>query len=240
MLTPEQQTMLSQIVTGLGPQYQQALSGFLQPQSQEESFAEFEKMYGEPAKQAFSQYITPAIQQQYGDANAASSSALNQTLAKSASDLSTSIGSQYGQFQQNKNNQMLQALGLVGPQLFQQTFSPLISQNQGWGGPAIGATGDIMKAIAMFAGSERSIKENIEPYTEGLDAIKKIGVYEYDYKNDDYWPQKHRVGLMADEVPKETLLLVNGINHVDVYGLVGVLVNAVKELSAKIELLEAK
>jgi hypothetical protein len=239
MLTPEQQTLLKSITSGLGPQYQEMFSQFLTPKTQEESFAEFEKMYGEPAKQAFSQYITPAITQQYGDVNAASSSALNQALAKSASDLSTSIGSQYGQYQQNENQQMLSALGILGPQLFQQSFSPLINKKEGWGGGAMQMTGDLMKALAMFAASSISVKDNIIPYNEGLDLIEKLEVKHYDYKPETGLPLD-RVGLIAETLPKELTMSINDILHVDVYGLVSVLINAVKELSEKVKILEAK
>lgn len=79
--------------------------------------------------------------QQFGDANAMSSSALNQALAQAASDLSTSMGSQYGQFLQNQQTQQLQGLNLFQPLMTKETFTPFLEQKEGILGPLIGAAG---------------------------------------------------------------------------------------------------
>jgi len=131
MLTPEQEKLYSSVLTGLGPNLSQAFGSMLQPQTPENLQDIFQKSYVDPAKQAFEQQIVPSIQQSFGDANAGSSSALNQALAKSASELSTSLGSQYGQLAEAGQNRQLQAISQFLPLLSQQTFSPLIKQKQG-------------------------------------------------------------------------------------------------------------
>lgn len=91
--------------------------------------------------QALEQQILPAIQQRFTDVNAGSSSALNQALAQSATDLSTALGSQFGQFAQNQQQQQLSALGLLPSFLTQQQFQPIVTQQSGILGPLIGAGG---------------------------------------------------------------------------------------------------
>lgn len=149
MLTPEQQQLFSSTLKQLGPDFMQSLGGFMQPQSQEDMDSTFQKSYVDPAMQTFEQRAVPGIQQAFSDANAGSSSALNQALAQGASDLSTSMGSQYGQFQQGQQNQQLQALSQFLPLLTGQTFSPLIQQQQGLAGPLIGAAGQIGAGAMM-------------------------------------------------------------------------------------------
>ena len=83
----------------------------------------------------------PSIQQRFVDANAGSSSALNQALAQSAQDLGTSLGSQYMNFyNQNQANQ-LAALSGLGGLAGQRTFQPVISQQQGILGSLLGGLG---------------------------------------------------------------------------------------------------
>jgi len=107
----------------------------------EDMNAAFQKSYVDPAMQALNQNILPAVQQRYADANAGSSSALNQALSQSATDVSTQLGQQYGQFMQNEQMKQLQALGLMQPYLTGQTFTPLMQQRQGLAGPLISAAG---------------------------------------------------------------------------------------------------
>lgn len=142
LLTPQQQQFLGGILgqPGIGNQAGQAYSQFLQP-SGEATEAMFQKSVEEPAMQFFQQKAIPAIQQSFVDANAGSSSALNQALAQGAADLSTSIGSQYGDFFKQQQANQLAALGGLGGLATKGQFSPLISQGQGILGPLIGALG---------------------------------------------------------------------------------------------------
>lgn len=131
MLTPEQQQLYSGTLGQSGPAFQQAYSQFLQPMDLGAQQDIFQQAYVNPAMQAYQQQILPAIQERYADANAGSSSALNQALAQSAQDLSTSLGSQFGQFYQQQQANQLAALGGFQNLLSQQTFSPLIQERQG-------------------------------------------------------------------------------------------------------------
>ena len=141
LLTPEQQQLQSSLFNQLGPDFIKTFGQFLSPMLSGDMEAMFQKSYVDPALQALEQQITPAIQQKYVDANAGSSSALNQALAQSATDVSTQLGQQYGQFLQNQQLQKLQALGLMQPYLTGQTFSPWIEKQEGILGPLIGAAG---------------------------------------------------------------------------------------------------
>ena len=240
MLTPEQQQLYSSTLTGLGPQFQQGFGNFMQPQSQEDMDALFQKSYVDPAMQTFEQRTIPGIQQAFSDANAGSSSALNQALAQGASDLSTSMGSQYGNFQQNQQQMQLQALMQFLPLLTNQTFSPLIQQKQGLAGPLIGAAGQIGQgAMTAAAASSRDVKENIKDYEKGLNEISKMNVKQYDYIK-ELGGEKDRVGLIAEDMPKELTAVKDGILHADLYGLLGLLINSVKQLNVKMEQLEAR
>ena len=149
MLTPEQQQLFSQALGQLGPDFLSTFSSFLQPQGAQDYQDVFQQSFVDPAMQALQTQIAPAIQQRFADANAGSSSALNQALAQSATDLSTSIGSQYGQFLQGQQGQQLGALGQFLPLLGQQTFSPLIQERQGILGPLIQAGGSIGAGAVM-------------------------------------------------------------------------------------------
>lgn len=236
MLTPEQQQALSSIIGGLSPQYLQGMQQFMQPQSQEDMQATFDQTYVQPALQAMEQQIAPAIQQRFADAGAGSSSALNQALSQAASDLSTSMGSQFGQFQQNQQMQQLQALQGFAPLLTNQSFSPLIQQQSGILGPLVQAGGQIGAAAAM---SSKEVKENIREYGKGMEDLAALDVKQYDYI-EDVGGAKDKVGLIAEEVPKELTAEKDGILHVDLYGLMGLMINAIQELNEKIVQLEGK
>ena len=46
------------------------------------------------------------------------------------------------------------------------------------------------------------------------------------------------MGVIAEKVPEEIQGEIKGVKAVDLYGLVGLLINAVKELNQKVEHLE--
>lgn len=234
MLTPEQQGLLNQSVSQLGPSFIQSMQGMMQPQTPQMMQDVFQKSYVDPAMQAYEQNILPSIQQRFVDANASSSSALNQALAQSASDLSTSLGSQYGSFLQGQQQNQLAALGQFLPLLTNQSFSPMIQQRQGILGPLIGAAGTIGAGMAM---SSKKVKENIRDYESGTELIKDFEVKQYDYI-EEVGGMKDRIGLMAEDLPPELTATKDGVLHVDLYGLIAVLINAVKELNERVQNLE--
>jgi len=214
----------------------------------------------DPMMQQYKQQVLPGLQQRFVDANAGSSSALNQALASSANDLTTQMGSMYLPFMQgqqqtrmaaaqgyaglanpyiNQYNQAnankLSALSGLGGLAGQQTFSPLISQREGIMGPLIGA-GGVIGAAAM---SSEKVKENIRPYDKGIEVIKNLDVKLYDYKK-EVGGDKNCVGVIAETLPEEIQKQIEGIKAVDLYGLIGLLINSVKELDKRLEELGGK
>lgn len=240
MLTPDQQRFLSGLgLGGLAQQAGSAYGQFLQPFDQQQSQNLFNQSVVDPAMMNFQNQILPSIQQRFVDANAGSSSALNQALAQSATDLTTALGSQYGQFfqnqqqshQQNQMNALSGLSGLAG----QQTFTPIVSQQEGILGPLLGAAGSLGGAALM---SSEKVKENIKNFTKvGLEDLKNFKVKQYDYI-EEVGGAKDKIGLIAEDLPKEITLEKDNILHVDLYALMGVMINSIKELNQKVEKLE--
>jgi len=141
--------------------------------------------------------------------------------------------SAYGQDLQG----ILSALSGLGGLAGQQTFSPMISQRQGILGSLIGAGGSIGAAAMM---SSKKVKENIRDFTLGLESLKKVEAKKYDYKIEDEEEAlvKDRVGLIAEDLPEDVTVEINDVLHVDLYALMALLVNSVKELSEKVAKLE--
>ena len=144
LLTPEQQKFLSDALSGQGTAGQ-AYGQFLQPQNYEKMFRE---NIVEPTTRAYEQRVVPGTQQRFVDANASSSSALNQALAQGASDLTSSLAGQYTNFLQGQQQNTLGALGQLGGLAGQRTFQPYVQK--GWGPAAATGIGDLAKIIAMF------------------------------------------------------------------------------------------
>jgi hypothetical protein len=231
MLTKEQQSQLQSTLQNLGPQYQQALSQFMQPKGYEDYKGMFEEQYVKPAQQAYERSVLPSIQQRFVDTDAGSSSALNQALAQSASDLSTSLGTQFGQFMQGQQQNQLQAMGQYNPLMTNQTFSPMLQEREGILGKLIEALGRV--GGGAMAASSRDVKENIVDYHKGFSVLDKLSVKNYDYKS-DIPSEKNKVGIIAEDLPEELQVNINGILGVDLYGLLSVAINAIKELKTEI------
>jgi hypothetical protein len=137
LLTPEQQQFLSDALGGTGT-VGEAFGQFLQPQNYEQMFQE---SIVEPTTRAYEQRVVPGIQQRFVDANAASSSALNQALSQGASDLSSQLGGQYMNFLQGQQQNTLGALGQLGGLAGRQTFQPY--QQGGLLGSLLGGLGQL-------------------------------------------------------------------------------------------------
>lgn len=217
----------------MGPQAQQAYQQFLQPYDPQQYEDVFQKSVVDPTMQVYNQQVVPGIQQRFVDANAGSSSALNQALGQSANDLGTMLGGQYLDFFKQQQANQLSALSGIGGLAGQQTFTPLISQKQGILGPLIGAAG----TVGAAALSSEKVKENIRDYGKGLDVIKDLEVKIYDYI-ESVGGAKNKVGVMAEKVPSEIQGEIEGVKAVDLYGLIGLLINSVKELNERIVQLE--
>jgi hypothetical protein len=92
----------------------------------------FQKSYVDPAMLAFNRDVAPAIAERFQGGDTGASSALNQTLAKSAEDITTLLGSQMGNFMQNQQQQQLQAANMAGNFATTKQFEPVIKQKKGW------------------------------------------------------------------------------------------------------------
>lgn len=103
--------------------------------------------------------------------------------------------------------------------------------------------------------SDSRIKENINPYTKGLETIMAINPITYDYNGlAGFEPTKGNIGIIAQDLinvlPESiktyhTLLNENDEEQTELYtfdshALTFVLINAIKELKAEIEILKAK
>lgn len=244
LMTKEQQKLLKNALGGVGGDIGNVLMQLLQGgEGQGGSFEDqFQKGVVDPTMQMYQQDILPALEQRYADAGAGSSSALNQALVRSSDDLTNLLASQrvgyqgqQQQFRQNAQNSALQSImGLMG----QKAFQPIVQgPTEGLIKPLIGAAGQVGAGIAM---SSKYVKENIRDYEKSLEVLEKMDVKQYDYTVEVPGKQKDRVGLIAEDLPSEITANVDGVLSVDLYGLVAILVNCVKELSEKVKELEAK
>ena len=107
----------------------------------------------------------------------------------------------------------------------------------------IRATGDI---VAFYSSDER-LKENITPIENAVDKINQMGGYTYDWKEGFETIHSHTgndLGVIAQEVqsvlPEVVTERETGYLAVDYIKLVPVLIEAIKELSAKVKELENK
>ena len=98
-------------------------------------------------------------------------------------------------------------------------------------------SGDIT-AANFIVSSDQSLKENVVPIESGLDKVKALQGVEFDWIADG----RHQIGFIAQEVEKVIPDVVStgedGIKGVQYANLVAVLVEAVKELSDRIDELE--
>ena len=92
--------------------------------------------------------------------------------------------------------------------------------------------------------SDRRLKENIVPLEKGLETVNQIKTYEFNYKNG---PQDTHPGVIAQELEELVPEVVYDIEMEDdtykavrYQQLVPILINAIKDLSEKINVLENK
>jgi len=116
-----------------------------------------------------------------------------------------------------------------------------------------GVAGEILAIdnITAYASSDRRLKENIINIQDALEKVQKLNGVEYDWVDtyieerggvDDYFVRKHDVGLIAQEVEEVLPQIVadrpNGYKAIKYERVVALLVEAIKELSNKIDILE--
>jgi hypothetical protein len=107
----------------------------------------------------------------------------------------------------------------------------------------IRATGD----ITAFYSSDIRLKENIQPIQNALEKVESISGNTYDWKEGFEEMHSHKgndVGVIAQEIEEILPQIVtnrdNGYKAVQYEKIVPLLIEAIKELSAKIKLLENK
>lgn len=105
--------------------------------------------------------------------------------------------------------------------------------------PTGGTGGDIQMAMQIAAMySDARIKENVKPINSALDKVAKLTGHSYNYKFNS--PDNRNGGIMAQDlegVLPDAVSEINGIKFVRYDAVVALLVNAVKELDEKIELI---
>jgi len=116
---------------------QDFLSGQMQGQDPGQFESMFQKSFVDPAQQQMQRQTIPGIKEQFMGMDETSSSALNQALSQSATDLNTSLGSQRMNQYNLGQNRGLQAAG-------QSQFSPMIHEQEGILGNIIDAIGRIL------------------------------------------------------------------------------------------------
>lgn len=254
LLEPNQRQLLQSLTSPQATQgAQSALQNLLalDPAARQQLFQE---SIVAPTLETYQQQVIPSIQQYYSDLGLGSSGALNQALAQSATSLGTQLGAQQMDFYKTQQAGALGALGQLGGLATTATQAPMIQQSQGilgsllglggqLGGAAIqqGGINNLIKALAGSGAitSSEKIKENIRPYSKGLEVVKNLMVQKYDYKPES-GGDKNKIGLIAEDVPSDVQVEINGVLGVDLYGLIGLLINSVKDLSHEVQVLRDK
>jgi hypothetical protein len=225
---------------------------------------QFQRGVVDPSMQAYRQEILPELEQRYADVGGGSSSALNQALVKSSQDLSNILAGQrigyQGQQQQyglqkaqlgqqatslrQQGQQMRSAAQQVALQQImnlvgQRAYQPIVQGPQeGLIKPLISTAGTL--GAARIRASSRVVKNNIRDYDKSLEMLDRMKVKQYDYTMTVPGEQKDRVGLIAEDLPQEITAMQDGVLGVDVYGLVSILVNCVKDLNSNVKSLQDK
>ena len=114
-------------------------------------------------------------------------------------------------------------------------------------GTAAPTTAGLIRAtndVVAFYSSDKRLKDNITTIPNALDKVCKLGGYEFDWnaKQDVY--EGHDIGVIAQEVeavfPELVTTRDSGYKAVKYEKLVAVLIEGIKELSAKVNELENK
>lgn len=102
------------------------------------------------------------------------------------------------------------------------------------------STGDV---IAYYS-SDKRLKENIKPIENALDKIESIGGYTYEWNDKQQTYTGADIGVIAQEIeaiaPELVIDRETGFKAVKYEKLVAILIEGIKELSAKVNELENK
>ena len=158
--------------------------------------------------------------------NSANNADLVKIFHSGASDGNTLIAGQVGDIKIQPNEDGGQV------RLFETTSGTttqrLVTTNSG-----INVSGTVTES------SDVALKENIQPLSNVLEKVKQLTGYKYNFKN----TTNNSMGVIAQDVEKVFPELVHGEEgekSLQYSGLIGALIESIKELSDKISVLEAK
>jgi len=105
------------------------------------------------------------------------------------------------------------------------------------------ASGDfaanVITCVDLNSTSDINLKDDIRPFENALATVNQLNGVHFTWKKDD----RKSIGVIAQEIEKilpELVTETEGNKTVNYNGLIGVLIEAVKELSEKVEILESK
>lgn len=88
----------------------------------------------------------------------------------------------------------------------------------------------------FMAASDIAVKENIKPVTNALDKVEQLKGYTFNYKSEK--AKNRSGGIMAQDLEKvlpDGVCIINGLKYVRYDAVVGLLVEAIKELNQKMQ-----
>ena len=138
----------------------------------------------------------------------------------------------------NTNNNVLTATGNTG------TIQG--ENNMTFNGSTLQVTGIIRASddIIAFASSDEKLKDNILPISNAVEKVKQLSGVEFDWNENQTTYSGHDVGVIAQEIEEVFPSLViessEGYKQVKYEKLVGVLIEAIKELKIEIDQLKQK
>ena len=113
------------------------------------------------------------------------------------------------------------------------------------GGAKIHGKLDVTNDIVAYSSSDKRLKDNISPIKQALDKVKSISGNTFNWNGSSQYEGKGDTGVIAQEIealglPGVTTTREDGFKAVRYEKLVPVLIEAIKELSAKVDNLEQK
>jgi len=99
--------------------------------------------------------------------------------------------------------------------------------------------GNTITCVTLNSTSDINLKDNIRPFEDALDTINQLNGVHFTWKEDN----KKSIGVIAQEIEAilpELVTETDGTKTVNYNGLIGVLIESVKELSVKVEQLESR
>lgn len=137
----------------------------------------------------------------------------------------TDIGTLFVYYNDGISTQWVEAV----PQLLIET-TPDVYQLNG----SLVVTSNLTVQGTIFETSDITLKKNVETFPNALETVEKLRGVEFDWKKTN----KHSAGVIAQELESVLPYLVtdnDGVKAVNYTAIIGVLIEAVKELSDKVD-----